>query len=572
MPKSSIARGVVIGLCTISSLTEGQIVRGTVIQPNGVAPVRTVVVTAVDSLGRERSRVLVDSLGRFRLALDAGTWRIRSRQIGYRMEESPGFVLRPGEERTLELSAPFRAIALPTVQIVEAKACASDARSASTLDALWEQVEASVQVAGAVAEDTTVRAQWAKYTQTGASDDLLRRLVHLEFNSGASRRVFTSVDERVLAKEGFVTQAVDGVVVRAPDADLLLTPWFRSTHCFRVKKSENKLRPQIGLSFAPIHRQWDRVDVTGTLWLSTPALRLERIEFEYVGLPLASIGRVPGGSVVFGSLPDSTLFVHEWEVVFPMQFEAPRMAESSELERGRVSVTGRRQLRVPDWHYEGGSVYGWTRGGKALFADERQRRVFAVKNLDSAANAVAFGIGIADVPMQTVKAGEMVTFGFVPNGMLPVVRQEHLFDDVWRTDTSAIELGDDRSPIQLEYPSIATEIFQRCGHRRPNDKHFDLLLKFETAIGRVSVKREVRVDWQDGFLIQRNGSTVSARDQVLVARLNAYGFAVGCDLPRETKLRITLVEGDLESSHGYVRAETAATVIVWRPSTPQRPH
>ena len=488
------------------------------------------------------------------------------------MEESPGFVLRPGEERTLELSAPFRAIALPTVQIVETKACASDARSASTLDALWEQVEASVQVAGAVAEDTTVRARWAKYTQTGASDDLLRRLVHLEFSSGKSHRVFTAIDERVLAKEGFVTQAVDGVVVRAPDADLLVTPWFRTTHCFRVKKTENRRRPQIGLNFAPIHRPRDRVDVTGTLWFATPTLTLERIEFEYVGLPMASTGRVPGGRVVFGSLPDSTLFVREWEVAFPMKFDGPLVAESPELERGRVSVVGQRQLRVRDWHYEGGTVYGWTRGGKTLFSDERQRLLFAVRALDSASKEVAVGIGITDVPMQTVKAGETVTFGFVPNGTLSVVRQQHLFDEIWRTDTSAIELGDDRSPIQLEYPSIATEIFQRCGHRRPNDKHFDLLLKFETAIGRVSVKREVRVDWQDGFLIQRNGSTVSARDQVLMARLDAYGFAVGCDLPRETKLRITLVEGDLESSHGYVRAETAETVIVWRPSNPQRAH
>ena len=237
------------------------------------------------------------------------------------MQESPSFVLRLGEERTLELSAPFRAIALPTVQIVETRTCASDARSASTLDALWEQVEASVQVAGAVAEDTTVRARWARYTQTGASDDLLRRLVHLEFSSGTSHRVFTAIDERVLAKEGFVTQAVDGVVVRAPDADLLVTPWFRATHCFRVSKSNNRRHPQIGLSFAPIHRPSNRVDVSGTLWFGTPALTLEQIDFEYVGLPMASAGRAPGGSVKFGLLPDSTLFVREWEVAFPMKFD-----------------------------------------------------------------------------------------------------------------------------------------------------------------------------------------------------------------------------------------------------------
>lgn len=564
MLKYSVARSMAVGFLTISSLVQGQIVRGTVIDSTRVFPARGVVVTAIDSSGRERSRILVDSVGRFRLILGPGTWHLRARQIGYRMQESPSFVLRQGEERILELSAPNRPIALPAVQIVETKTCVVDPHSVSTLDVLWEQVEASVHVAGAVAEDAAASARWVKYEQMSASEDTSRRLVHIEYVAGALRRVFTAVNERVLAKEGFVTQAADGVIVRAPDADLLLTPWFRATHCFRVTKTGKTGRGRIGLSFAPIRHSGNKIDVTGTLWFATASLALQQIDFEYIGLPVATIGPAPGGSVVFGELPDSTLFVRAWEIAFPKSFESTQRAESPELDRGRVSVLSQPQKTVKSWHYEGGAVYAWTRGAKTLFSDERRRLLIAVKGVDSLTKYTAKRMGLADLPPQTVHSSDTITYGFVPNGLLGVVLEQRLFNKNWHTDTISVELGDDRSLLLVEYPSIAVEVSRRCKHQRAGDRNFDLLLSLENAGGSTLAKKEIRVDWQDSFQIQRNGRTVSAHDHVVATRTDERGFAVACELPRDTKLRLTLIDRDRAGNQWYVRADTSETIVIKR--------
>jgi hypothetical protein len=522
-----------------------------------------VVVSALDSLGSERVRTITDSDGRYRLELEPGIWRVRVRRIGFKMQESASILLRRGEERTLDLEAPTRTVILPTMVISERARCGKDQNVARALDVLWEWVEASVFVTSAVAYDANAVAAWVVTEQTGYPGDRTRRLVHLESLAGQSRRVFAARDEGVLASEGFVIQDSGGVLVRAPDADLFLTRSFRARHCFGVNSSGGQDEDLIGLTFAPDHPPDGKVDVSGTLWMSKSGHALRRIEFAYVGLPPVDGDIEPGGWVAFDVLPDSTLFVRSWEIATPERFEVRRQIVLPDLAASNLPVAPTTRQRGL-WHFVGGAVYAWSRGQRVLFGDNRGRVQLNIMEPDVTEDDATLAIGIADAPLRVVKSGETATIAFVPWGTIPVRREVRVFGERWSLDTIIVRIGDDRAPVRIAMPAVAVGVYRRCGHRRPSDRDFDLLLKVDHADAEAQVPQSIRAEWQDGFQIIRDGSQLSAQAKTVTVDVDGRGLALACALPRGRTVRLTLVEGDRSWSLGDVRADSTRSIVITR--------
>src|SRR5437016_2317433 len=110
-----------VGVLTIA-LTNGleaQTVRGQVTDSVSRTPLAGAFLTLVDSIGSERARAITDAAGQFTLtAPEPGTYRLRSKRIGFRPYFSPALALHSGE--TMWYSAAIDPIPIALREVVVA--------------------------------------------------------------------------------------------------------------------------------------------------------------------------------------------------------------------------------------------------------------------------------------------------------------------------------------------------------------------------------------------------------------------------------------------------------------------
>jgi hypothetical protein len=140
--------------------------------------------------------------------------------------------------------------------------------------------------------------------------------------SGESTRPFRSAlmpDE--YAARGYAVTDSSGVTYLAPDADVLLSETFATSHCFQLAESSGDTT-RIGLAFRPANSSRDIVDVTGTLWLDRRTSELRTLEFRYTGVDPALARASAGGQMSFVHLPSGIWVITRWDI------HAPRLAIS----------------------------------------------------------------------------------------------------------------------------------------------------------------------------------------------------------------------------------------------------
>jgi hypothetical protein len=107
-----------------------------------------------------------------------------------------------------------------------------------------------------------------------------------------------------------------GEVYRAPDAAMLVSDQFVSSHCFNAIRGYGPEIGLTGLEFKPA-RIGSQPELTGVLWLDPKSNTLRSVNFDYVNLPIPLRVARTSGRVEFQELPSGQWIVPRWYIRMP---------------------------------------------------------------------------------------------------------------------------------------------------------------------------------------------------------------------------------------------------------------
>lgn len=322
-------------------------------------PVSSALVVPIDANGRVLSPPIAAwTNGRVVLpALGASLSRLRILRIG----QSPVEVAFPKEGRLATIYLPYQPVQLVTVRVRGRSHCVATSGASRELAFVLDEVDKALQLSTSQARQVDIAAHAVLTTHEVNFLTGKRQAIESSALDGNSTRPFQSVPLALIEREGYATIGADGSTYRAPDADVLLSPSFRETHCFRLVDSERTDSSLIGVRFEPVGRVRNRVDVQGTMWVDREHAQLRHVEFEYTGLPFRQPDRRAGGELRIEYLPNGIAFVRSWEIRMPMLREERRttLTTSARSAERTLSVSGHR--------IEGGEVLALASGNTTLF-------------------------------------------------------------------------------------------------------------------------------------------------------------------------------------------------------------
>lgn len=157
-------KSVVVALALVAGFgrdVHAQTVRGKLTDSISNTPLTSAFLTLVDAQGVERARAITNGTGEFTLTAPlTGTYRIRSKRIGFRPYVSAPLTLGPGE--TVTFNAAIAPIPIPLEQVVVAGERQCDVDAGASVAALWEEVKEAL---AAVAWTSKAHGYWYQVTQ-----------------------------------------------------------------------------------------------------------------------------------------------------------------------------------------------------------------------------------------------------------------------------------------------------------------------------------------------------------------------------------------------------------------------
>lgn len=330
-----------------------QAVSGQLVVRGGGVPVEGAFLTLIDQAGVEVARVLTGESGTFLLrAPVAGTYRLRSKRIGFRLWESGAIALADRQTVHFRLEVDAVPVRLPAVVVAGHPQCGTRGEAGTTVAQLWEEAREAL---AAVQWAVTQRVHWYTLERFERERAGLEHPVLAESTSSWSGyfvRPFGSVPAEDLARRGYVVAASgDSVDYFGPDAEVLLGDVFMNTHCFRAREGGPDRPGLVGLAFEPMPGR-SLPDVEGVLWIAKPTLELRSLEFAYTGLqvpPSLPHGAL-GGSVKFLRLPAGPWVVEQWWIRTPRlgryTYPAPDIIGFRETGGRVLTITSRAGITV----------------------------------------------------------------------------------------------------------------------------------------------------------------------------------------------------------------------------------
>ncbi len=295
---------------------QAQTLRGQITDSISRSPLGGAFLTLVDEHGAERARGITNHAGQFSLnAPVPGTYRIRSKRIGFRPYVSSALTLRAGETRSYD--AAVDPIPIPLQQVVVAGERQCDIEAGASVAALWEEVREAL---AAVAWSSRAPGYWYDITNFRRELNASGRPLRADSTWREVRYQpvpFASAPVEQLAATGFVDTTAEEWTYHAPDADVLLSDPFLRTHCFETRAGRGETTGMVGLAFVPA-RGRQLPDVAGTLWVDRETSELHHLEFTYTQLPHGLVSPRAGGRVEFLRLPTGAWIVRDWVLRMPI--------------------------------------------------------------------------------------------------------------------------------------------------------------------------------------------------------------------------------------------------------------
>lgn len=292
-----------------------QIVTGRVVDRGAGRGIAGAFVQLMDSAGARRAGALTDSIGRYVLkAPAAGQFRVHAERLGYQSLTSEP--LRLGSTSiTHDIRLAPQALVLPAVSAHADDRGCEPRPDGPAVYVLWEAVRKALTVASWSAHTRSVRYSLMNHVRE--LDPSLRIVLREQRmpKYALAALPYAALDPDHLAHNGYVLQDGDDHVLFAPDADVLLSGQFLSSHCFRLAASRTP--DLVGLGFEPLRRD-GRADVKGVLWIDRLTSELRYVAFEYENLPghLRRFGA--SGEIHYERMANGTWIVQRWWIRSPL--------------------------------------------------------------------------------------------------------------------------------------------------------------------------------------------------------------------------------------------------------------
>lgn len=340
---------------------ESQALRGRLINETTGGGIGGAYVVLVDSDSLEVTRALTDGLGRFTLhAPRSGSYRVRTRRIGYRSTLSSVIALVEEETRTLELMVRPIPVRLAALTVAGGGECRIVGEQALEVQTVWEEAR---KVLEAVAWSDIQQHLIYELERFERWYTFSFQLVREERRATPTRRVtpFRSASVDELDELGYVRVEEDSIAYEAPDAEVFFSRPFLQHHCFRLDDKREGGRRMVGLRFEPVAGR-EMPDVKGVFWLDAETAELERLELRYVNVGAWQRERGAGGELTFERLPDGRWIVGRWWIRMPL-------VRKVETLKGPVWNL---EEAIAGFEEEGGVVLKvYAPDGRTLFARER---------------------------------------------------------------------------------------------------------------------------------------------------------------------------------------------------------
>ena len=541
-----------------------QSVRGTV--SRGSVGVDGAIVLLVDSAGRVVARSTSRESGAFSLSAErAGRHTVRVLRIGFTPTVVGPVRLAVGAPLPLDVTLTGAPVRLAELRIVDRAPCEVRPDSDAVAFRLWDEARKALLATTLTQHDQlTMRTGSTQRTLDAGDERVLAESTTVR--TVPSVRPFVSLPPDSLVVAGYVQRNVLGETTYwAPDADVLLSESFASTHCLRPERAREHTGDAsrwIGIAFLPSGPARGVADVEGVLWLDPVSAELRRLDYRYVRIPddarLAE--RIQsGGRVEFLRLPTGGWIVSRWSIRYPLVRSAGtrvtsvvpgvrRESPASGVELAGIRITSgevaevRRGVRTI---WERGRV-----GYRVQVVDAEQRSPVAETSvvMDDSLDTATTGVdGVALFPralpgahIVAVHSATMRLFGVSP------------------TDVGVTVPEQQDTPHVIEVPHASELLGRVCGARVAARRESLLRGSLRTSALPVANTR-VEASWPARFTRLGGGPPVIL-SRTAVTTTNARGEFVMCGLPRGAVISLHAVRGRPGDATTTVTIPTSAVV------------
>lgn len=436
----------------------GQVIVGVVQEAGSGSPVAGALVRLLDGRGGVVGSFLTAADGRYRLAAAAaGPHALLVERIGYERSRIGPVEIGPGGTTRRNLVVAQRPIELEGLRVEgSGRRCDLRDEGSGVTQVVWAQVRTALEASTWTKRDGNLgfrlRGWERRLDQNG--ETILDEAHRISLSrAGNSVR---SLPAEELAAGGYVRATEDGMVEYfAPDAEALLSDSFLAGHCFSVRAGKGAEDGLVGLDFEPVADR-DTTDVRGTIWVERRLARLERIDFEFVGLSYEVGEGLAGGRIEYVQLPDGRWVVEEWRI------QAPAVV----VVRSTSSL-GRRDRQMVEAVYETGAEVVSVRGEDFEWRAEAPAATVRGTVYDSTAARPLPGAEVRVAGRGwTTRAGPDGSFRLegVPEGRYRVLFQHPRLDSLGLGPRGRdVELGAaSETEVWLAIPSRATLLAETC--------------------------------------------------------------------------------------------------------------
>ncbi len=384
-----LVRRLVAGLALCPALLGAQTLTGTATRAEDGTPVAgaIIVVRALDS-DSVLANAVTGARGQFSVVIGREQIRVQALRIGQRpFDFGPVRLVTPPVPIAIVL--PHEPIPLASMRTTASRPCEIGPEAGADIVTLLEESRKTLLASQLSPSEGRATAQVRLFRELRSIDGERITVLEESQRAGETAQPFRSLSADSLARVGYVTDERDGVVYRAPDAEVLLSDSFLARHCYRAVAGTGANAAWVGLAFEPSQHVDNFVDVRGTLWLDRSTGALRQIHFLYDTLPRALRRADLGGTIEFTHLDDGLVFISRWEI------RMPRVT----IERG-VDLSGTRigqqtrRLRLTGVQASGGEVVQMRQGDDLLF-------VGSSRAVDVDATSLAAAVAASGMTMES---------------------------------------------------------------------------------------------------------------------------------------------------------------------------
>jgi hypothetical protein len=504
-----------------------QRVRGTAVLADSTTPAAGAIVELLAGSGGPAVRALANQRGEFSIDGAApGRFTLRILRIGLRPTVVANVELAAGETRTVRAVLTAEAVVLTAVTVRGREQCRIRPDSGQAVARVWEEARKALLASRLAAAGAPLYAEWIKYERRTEGTERQVLSQSIVTTRALTTTAFRSAPVDSLLTVGFVVQAADGAVYRAPDADVLLSDAFAATHCLRLEAPADGDPRAIGVRFEPAGDRDKITDIGGTFWIDRASSELRSLDFQFTGIPEVLREAGAGGHVEFLRLATGNWLINRWHV---------KMVQIATPTRESTGFGGAAQRdrgpQVSGIVFVGGDVTNVTRRDSVLYTTPFPDLVVRVTSRDSLVPVAGASVTLRGTDYASATDG---------NGL---VRLAHLLPGSYRMSVHTPLLDAARSKLperdvdvamgsahvdSVTLPTARDILRDACGRDAVNGNRSLLYGFVRDSIGRGVARATVSASWLDRADVV-NGSVVSTDHGVAVSADDAGRWRL-CDV------------------------------------------